>query len=392
MPREDGHRIHGSGRSADLDEVKLHSPSLKTLTITAVLLIGALALLLALTAASDAKPHKGGKGGKGDGLANPSRFLPPKKKVFTGTSDTGQTSDYIEFRRQTAAHPAVMQSFESWGYVPKEALGRWLGTKTRGMLSLSTAPCYGCREAISPQAIAAGKGDRYIVSLNRALAHRRKPTYIRLMPEMNGHWNPYSAFSGNGRPRDKFHQTADYKDAWRRFVLIARGGEVRAIDKALKRLRMPRITERTGKKLQKPKVSFAWVPQSTGSPDVKGNGAKNYFPGWSYVDWVGADVYGKYPNIDGVNSLYKRFDRRPFLIGEWSPWDADRPSFVKQLFGWIESHHRARMAIYYQGFGEGSDNPYELGDYPRSGKALRRILNAGRYAPFAPENDRGGRK
>ena len=57
---------------------------------------------------------------------------------------------------------------------------------------------------ISPQSIANGKGDRYIVSLGKALAHRRKPTYIRLMPEMNGYWNRYSAYGSDGKLRDKF--------------------------------------------------------------------------------------------------------------------------------------------------------------------------------------------
>ncbi len=302
---------------------------------------GAVALLFATAPASEA-----GKGGrKGDGLANASRFLPPKGKIFTGSSDTGQTSDYREFRTRTGAHPAVMQSFESWGYVPKEAIGRWLDTNTRGMLSLSTARCWKCPDMISPQSIAEGKGDRYIVSLNRALAHRRKPTYIRLMPEMNGYWNRYSAYGSDGKLRDRFHETSDFRDAWRRFVLIMRGGEVRAINRRLGKLKMSRITERTGKKLQKPRVSFAWVPQSTGSPNVKGNAPRNYFPGWDYVDWVGADVYGKYPNIAGVNSLYRQFTRRPFMIGEWSSWDVDNPKFVRDLFGWIEDHGRARMSV-----------------------------------------------
>ena len=368
--------------------MNLRSPSFRTLAITSSVVLGALALLLATAPASEAG---GDRERKGNGLANASAFLPPKGKIFTGTSDTGQTSDYREFRVRTGAHPAVMQSFESWGYVPKEAMRRWLDTNTRGMLSLSTARCWKCPDVISPQSIAEGKGDRYIVSLSRALAHRRKPTYIRLMPEMNGHWNRYSAFAADGSPRDRFHETSDFRDAWRRFVLITRGGEVRAIDRRLKKLEMPRITESTGRKLAKPKVSFAWVPQSTGSPNVSGNAPKDYFPGWKYVDWVGADVYGKYPNIAGVQSVYKQFDKRPFLIGEWSPWDVDRPRFTRDLFDWIEDHKRARMSVYYQGFGEGDVNTYELTDYPQSTEKLRHILNANRYAPFSPENENDGK-
>jgi hypothetical protein len=365
----------------------LHATRIRTVALTAVLLLGGLALLLALSPAEGSAQSNHAH--KGDGLANANAFLPPKGKIFTGSSDTGQTSDYHEFRDKTGAHPAVMQSFESWGYLPQEALGRWLDTNTRGMLSLSTAKCWKCPDVISPQSIAKGKGDRYIVSLAKALSHRRKPTYIRLMPEMNGYWNRYSAYGSDGKLRDKEHTTTDFKNSWRRFVLIVRGGEVKAIDAKLQKLGMPKITERTSKTLPKPKVAFAWVPQSTGSPDVKGNQPSNYFPGWDYVDWVGADVYGKYPNIAGVDDLYKKFDKRPFLIGEWSSWDVDSPQFVKDLFGWIEKHHRARMSVYYQGFGEGADNPYELSDYPGSTETLRHILNASKYAPFAPENVHG---
>ena len=356
---------------------------------SACLLVLLAVLGLALVAGpAPAAKHRGG----GKGVPKGKAYLPAKGKIFTGASDTGQSSDFREFRDDTRAHPAVMQSFESWGYVPKEALGRWTETNTRGMLSLSTARCWKCPDVISPRSIARGKGDRYIVALGKALAHRRKPTYVRLLPEMNGYWNRYSAFEASGERRDMAHSTKNFKRAWRRFVLIARGGERKAIDRRLQKLGMPRIRERTPKRLPQPKVAFAWVPQSTGSPDVKGNRPKDYFPGWDYVDWVGADVYGKYPNIAGVDSLYKRFSKRPFMIGEWSPWDVDRPSFVKDLFGWIEKHGRASMAVYYQGFGEGSDNPYELADYPKSTKALRRILNSKKYLPFAPENERSGGK
>jgi hypothetical protein len=349
------------------------------------LAFGLFALALVAGPSGAAQHHE-----RGRSLPKGKAYLPAKGKIFTGASDTGQSSDYREFRDDARAHPAIMQSFESWGYLPKEALGRWSDTNTRGMLSLSTAECWKCPDAISPQSIARGKGDRYIVSLGKALAHRRKPTYIRLLPEMNGYWNRYSAFESSGEPRDRAHSTKNFKKAWKRFVLITRGGSRKAIDRRLRRLRMPRIRERTSKRLPRPKVAFAWVPQSTGSPDVKGNQPQDYFPGWDYVDWVGADVYGKYPNIAGVDALYRKYSKRPFMIGEWSPWDVDRPQFVKDLFGWIEKHGRASMAVYYQGFGEGPDNPYELTDYPDSTKVLRHILNARKYLPFAPENQHKG--
>ena len=249
--------------------MNLHSPRLWTLTLTSLVVLGALAVTLATGAAN------GAKNGGGHGLPRGNAFLPPKGKIFTGASDTGQSSDYHEFRADTRAHPAVMQSFESWGYVPDEALGRWLDTNTRGMLSLSTAKCWKCPDVISPQSIAEGKGDRYIVALAKALAHRRKPTYIRLMPEMNGYWNRYSAYGSDGQVRDRFHTTADFKNAWRRFVLIARGGPVKAIDRRLRKLRMPKLTERTDQEaaaaegLVRVGAAVDRVPERQGQPAAR---------------------------------------------------------------------------------------------------------------------------
>ncbi len=357
----------------------------RLLTIGIVLAV--LTLVIAFVPEADAK-GKSTKSGKG---GSAKAFVPKKGKLFAGVSDTGQTSDYKEFQKASGAHPSVMQSFEAWGYVPKEALGRWEQTHTRGMLSLSTGRCWGCSPLISTRSIAQGEDDGYILTLAQALAKRKAPTYIRLFPEMNGFWNGYSAFHGNGEKRDPEHSTANFKKAWQRFVLITRGGKTKSIDKQLKKLDMPKIKGKTKRKLAKPKVAFAWVPQAQGAPNVPGNQPADYFPGYRFVDWVGADIYSKFPSLDGLNSIYKQYRKRPFLIGEWAPWGVDSPGFVNSLFDWVEKHKRTRMAIYYQGFGEGPANEFELSDYPKSRTALRHRLNSNKYAPYTPENEKGKR-
>jgi hypothetical protein len=354
---------------------------------TAVLLLTA--LLLVSTPQADAGKGKG-HGGKGGGKAAKA-YVPPKGKLFAGVSDTGQGSDYRSYRKATRAHPAVMQSFEAWGYVPKEAIRRWDDSRTRGMLSLSTSPCWGCEPVISAQSIAAGKGDRYLLALSKALADRKDPTYIRLLPEMNGHWNGYCAYNGGGTARPEAHSTANFKKAWKRIVLIMRGGKRAKLEGKLKKLGMPKVQAKTKKKLPVPKVAFAWVPQSAGSPDVKGNQPGDYFPGYDYVDWVGADIYGKYPNFDGITDLYTKYRKAPFMIGEWAPWGRDDPGFAAGLFDWVEKHKRTKIAVYYQGFGEGPDNEFEISDYPRSRSVIRKRLNAKRYVGYAPENEKRGK-
>ena len=99
-----------------------------------------------------------------------------------------------------------MQAFETWNAWSQEAIKRWKRTETRGMLSISTTGCYGCEGVISPRAIRKGRGDRYLLTVNRKLAQWGRPTYIRLLPEMNGHWNPYSAFDADGSRRGSVPQ------------------------------------------------------------------------------------------------------------------------------------------------------------------------------------------
>jgi hypothetical protein len=376
--------------------------------VISALLVGAVALLFA--GATAAKPHKhghghgGGKhghhghhGGKGHGHGNKHNdlaadgFRPAKGKILAGVSDTGAGSAYRTYRDKTGAHPSVMQSFESWGYVPKEAIKRWQESRTRGMISLSTGRCWGCKPVISARSIAKGKGDGYLLALSRALTDRKEPTYIRLFPEMNGHWNGYCAFNANGDPRGKGDSTASFRAAWKRIVLVLRGGKRGKIDRKLGKLGMPGVQDETKAKLPRPKVAFGWVPQSAGSPNVAGNQPADYFPGYDYVDWVGGDIYSKFPNFGGLESLYDKYSKRPFMIGEWAPWGRDDPGFVQKLFGWAKRHGRTDMLVYYQGFGQGADNPFEVTDYPKALKVLRKQLAKPTFPRFTPENEKGQR-
>lgn len=354
---------------------------------TALAVLAAIVGVLALAPGADAKS-----------------FLPPDKKIFHGVSDTGDVADYLSFRDQTGAHNAVLQDFFHWG-VPlgTGALQRWRKTRTRGVLSLSTAPG-GQPEVIDPKAIALGRGDDYMLSINNSISESRQVVYIRLFPEMNGHWNPYSAFNADGSSRGSDHSTKWFKRAWQRFAIIVRGGPRAVLNERLRKRGMPRILRarsdnskiygRKGvpKWLPQPKVALMWVPQTSGSPAVKGNSPQSYWPGSRYVDWVGADVYGKYANETlwrNLTRLYKRYDNKPFLIGEYSPWDIDLGGqFVQRLFDWAEQHGRTRMLIYYR-----SVNPiniFNLQFYPASLNALRETLNSSRYMAKAPEYRKNG--
>lgn len=329
----------------------------------------------------------GAGAGAADASWHPRAYAPPHGRAFHGVSGTvGKERDFQRFRHWVGAHPAVMQDFFPWGTsLKKGALPLWHRTSTRGMLSLTTK--LGDREVIRPGEVAHGRGDRYIVKLNHQIAgHRRQVVYIRLFPEMNGHWNPYCAYNADGSARGHGHSTKSFRRAWRRFATIIRGGSVAGINARLHRLGMPNLQRRVGRRLPHPKVAMVWNPQTIGSPAVSGNAPGRYWPGRHYVDWVGADIYAKFPNFKGLNRLYRNYPRKPFLIGEWSPWDYDSPGFVKRLFGWARRHHRVRLLVYYQAFG--ATNPHHIENYPAAESMLEQELNGRRYDPFAPGTNR----
>ena len=336
------------------------------------------------------------------GGAGAKSFIPHHHKIFHGVSDTTDNGDFRHFRRQVGAHPATLEDFYHWDTpLTTGALKRWHQTRTRGVLSLSTAPGVG-PEIISPRAISNGRDDHYLVRLNQSISVSKQVVYIRLFPEMNGHWNPYCAFRADGSRKSKSHSTGNFRRAWQRAVIIIRGGKVKTINRALRRRHMPRLLrggsnhdpvylrENIHHRLAHPKVAFMWTPQTFGSPNMAGNQPANYWPGRKFVDWVGADIYSKFATR-GVWSAFHRFYRKyrhlPFVVGEYSPWDNDsRGRFTKKLFHWAERHGRVRMLIYYRSVFAGS--PYDIGHFPGAKRVLRHELNKKRFAQYAVSRHR----
>jgi hypothetical protein len=325
-------------------------------------------------------------------------FIPRHHKIFHGVSDTSHNRDFHRFARQVRAHPAVLEDFYHWDTpLTTGALKRWRKTRTRGVLSLSTAPGVG-PELLSPRQIAKGRGDHYLVRLNQSIAASKQVVYIRPFPEMNGYWNPYSAYDANGTRRGRSHSTRNFRRAWRRMVLIVRGGRVSRINNKLRQRHMPRILRASSNHdstyrrhniyghLRRAKVSFMWSPQTIGSPAVRGNRPGAYWPGKRFVDWVGADIYSKFAT-PGIWAAFKHFYRhwrhRPFVVGEYSPWDNDyRGRFTHKLFRWAERHHRGRLHIYYRPVQPTS--AYDINHWPRARRVVRHQLNKRRFDPYAP--------
>jgi hypothetical protein len=314
--------------------------------------------------------------------ASAATFAPPPGKVWHALTGSNPTS-YYEGR--VGKHVAVRGSFIRWRGNYEWAIRKADANHSRLLLHVSTASGQHEREVISPGAIARGKGDRFLVSMNRRLALHGSPVYLRWLGEMNNCDNAYSSRNCNGSPRDSSHSATSFKQAWRRAVLIVRGGDVAEINGELASLGM-RPVDTAAAALPAPQVAFIWSPMTGGSPMIAALRPRVFWPGAKYVDWVGTSFYSRYPNFRFLTPYYKEFAvryRKPFAFAEWAIWGSEDPGFVRAFFSWVRAHSLTKMISYNQGgLGNG---PFVLARYPRSASAIRREVSSSRFLAWAPE-------
>jgi len=332
-----------------------------------IALLAAGALALAATAGASAA------GGAG---ATP--LMPPAGSVLTGVS----AGPPAPFAAEVGKHPAVYGEFVTWGQSIHFAFNDAAAAHALLMLHISTSMGFGAKQQITPLGIAQGDGDRYLLFLGGLISHYRKPVYIRLFPEMDNANNAYSAFNTDGSSRGPSYSTRAFIAAWRRVAIVLRGGSVASIDARLQALGQPALHGlAAGATISTPPVSLVWCPMVGGLPDVAGNGPTDYYPGAGYVDWVATDFYSKFPNFTGLDAFYKAFPGKPFAFGEWAIWGGDNPSFVAQLFEWVDSHARVRMMLYNQGYE--TNGPFRLNLDPASTAAIRAQIASPRFLATA---------
>ncbi len=291
-------------------------------------------------------------------------------------------------------HPPVFEDYLTYNTPSDWISVRDPSFRARLGIELSTSKGYAQPGVISPEGIAMGGADAFLVRLNHNLAHSGRIFYVRIMGEMDAWWNAYSAYNGDGSSRGPANSPQFFIQAWRRTVLILRGGPVAAVDRRLRALGLPKLKAMPGcpggrhsggcrSSLARPKVAFLWVPQDAGSPEIAADSPGVYWPGAAYVDWVGTDFYSFYPNFSMLSQFYSQFSGKPFVISEWAVDGADDASFVHELFSWVFSHPRVRMLNYYEGFT--SSSPANLARYPASRAALKQELRSKRFASYPPE-------
>jgi hypothetical protein len=309
-------------------------------------------------------------------------LLPRGTKIFFGVSDTGDSADFGQFSEALNKHPALIESFRTWGSDFPESIERWQAARARPVLHITTADTTDGHELIDPRAIAQGYGDEYLIRLNRLFWEKKMPAYIRPLGEPNRCLNVYASYDCGGAPRDDAHKPRWYRQAFRRIFIVLHGGGKRAqVNARLGEAGLPPLRSEVGG-LPKAPVAVIWSTLPAGSPTVPHNRPKHFYPGDDYVDWVGTDFYSDNQDWKALTGLYNRFSKKPFALPEFGVSNGDDPAYMTKLMTWVSRHQRTKMLIYYQDFGSAS--AYRIQNYPASLAALSNALHHPVFPAFAP--------
>ena len=205
----------------------------------------AVAALLALACAATA----------GAGLLEPRG-----DRVFFGVSDTGDSAQFGEFSTAVSKHPAVIESFRTWGSDFPDSIRRWQTARARPMIHITTADGGDGHEIVTPRAIAGGAGDEYLVRLNRLFWEKKMRAYMRPLGEPNRCLNVYASYDCGGNPRDAAHSPRWYRLAFRRiYVIVHGGGKAAKINQRLAEAGLPPLTSDV-RGLPAAPVAIVWSP------------------------------------------------------------------------------------------------------------------------------------
>jgi hypothetical protein len=317
-------------------------------------------------------------------VAAPARagsLLPRGKKVFFGVSDTGDMADFGHFSSALRKHPALIESFRTWGSDFPDSIQRWQTARARPVLHITTADGDG-HELITPRQIAKGYGDAYLLRLNKLFWAKKMPAYVRPLGEPNRCLNVYASYDCQGKPRDAAHSPRWYRLAFRRIYVLLHGGGKRArIDGRLARAGLPPLRSSVPG-LPRAPVAVIWSTLPAGSPTTPRNRPRSFYPGDEYVDWVGTDFYSDDQDWRALTGLYNRYSPKPFAIPEFGVSSGDDPAYVRRLIVWVRRHRRCKMLVYYQDFGASSS--YRIQNYPGSLAVLSHALHHKLFPSFAP--------
>jgi len=287
----------------------------------------------------------------------------------------GVVGDSGRFDSLTGQHTVANHTYLGWGQgetwgAPLDRILPKLGPTP--LLSITTFRWPSKQSVLTPLQIARGAGDSYLAALNAAIARAARPVfYLRPLGEMTGWWNPWCAYTRDGRPRGAAYSTAAFRKAFARMYLLLHGGTAQELSARLARLGLPSVRSAFAVN-PFPQLRVVWGAQAHGDPQVPGNQPARYYPGDAFVDVVGDDPYDL-GSVDwgAIERFYRAHPRKGFAFPEWGMKAIDDPGFVAHMASFVRSHRRVELLSFYNGK---AGSAYDLGSKPRARAAYRRLI------------------
>jgi hypothetical protein len=289
----------------------------------------------------------------------------------------GVAGDTARFQGQTAQRTSVQSVFLGWGQgqtwgSPFARLFATLGPIP--MVHIGTKAKRVAREAISPQAIAQGRGDSYLFAYADAIAVYNARIYVRVLAEMNNPSTLYAPRDRQGRSRGPSHSPAQYVRAFRRVYLILHGGTAAELNARLSAAGLPGVSRDVP--VNPPsRLTVIWNPVAGISL------ANEFYPGNAYVDMVGNDMYASTRGVASHSAneqLYRRHASKAYALPEWGLQGIDDETFVRRICAFLKTRARTRLAAYYEAR---PGSPFDLASKPKSRAEYTRCVTPIGAAP-----------
>jgi len=283
----------------------------------------------------------------------------------------GVSGNAARFQAQTAQRSSVQSVFLGWGQ------GQTWGSPFAQLLATlgpipmvhigTSADARLSREAVSPQGIAEGRGDAYLIALADAVAAYDGRIYVRFLAEMNNPGTLYSPRDRRGRSRGPSHSPAQYVRAFRRAFLILHGGTAAELAARLRAVGLPGVSRDVP-------VNPASLLTIVWNPVAGISLASEFYPGNAYVDMVGNDMYASTRGVASYSAneqLYRRYASKPYALPEWGLQGIDDETFVQKICAFLKSRARTKLAAYYEARPR---SRFDLANKPKSRAVYKKCI------------------
>ena len=265
------------------------------------------------------KPPKGFKRYNAPGAYNVNKLIYPRREIFGVFTDQArnQIADRNALGRKVGMQPNMIKSFYDWnnGFDPNWARRIWAaGAIPQYELEMQDPDVATIAE------VANGQHDEFVRTLAKNIRQANVPVVFSPWHEFNGDWYPWGYCGSTSKADSNACQVknkpSDFRRAWRRMHNIFKAeGATNAI--------------------------WLWQANQIGArPKV---GLKQFYPGESYVDWLGVVGYyygekGWYHTFDTVFMpsirALKKVSKKPIFIPEMGMDSYNRPKDIHNfLYG-----------------------------------------------------------